>query len=253
MTVVTDEALVVSISKWKESSLIIRCLTKNSGKLSLIARGIRRAGRRSGAAPGTFCLANAVYYEKAGRDLYNIKEITPLNRFSGLGAELLPFAAASAFFEILDLGLPPREERPDIFQLTLELLNYLISKECDFRVVPVFFLRLISLLGFQPSLEKCSECGRRDDLKFFDPRAGEVLCGHCPADNEFLLYLPGELRNSMLKSLSQGKGITESKAVFPENQHHRFFRLMRKLVEYHFESGLRSMGFLEDILTSGDA
>ena len=68
----------------------------------------------------------------------------------------------------------------NILQLVLNTL-YMISeteKDLDF-ILSVFKLRLLSLIGFRPEIEKCAECGSKENLKYFSFKDHGLKCDAC--------------------------------------------------------------------------
>ena len=63
------------------------------------------------------------------------------------------------------------------------LLNtiYVISetdRDLDF-VLSIFKLRLLSIIGFRPTIEKCCNCGKKENLMYFSLKDGGLKCADC--------------------------------------------------------------------------
>ena len=43
----------------------------------------------------------------------------------------------------------------------------------------IFKLRLISILGFKPHIEKCTNCGEKENIKYFSLRDNGLKCEAC--------------------------------------------------------------------------
>jgi DNA repair protein RecO len=73
---------------FSETSRIVTFLTPARGKVACLARGARRAKGGSGPLLDTFNLVDMVYYWKDGRSVQNLGEVSLLDGFPGLKADL---------------------------------------------------------------------------------------------------------------------------------------------------------------------
>ena len=242
MAIVSDEGLVISTSDYRETSLIARCFTKEYGKLSIVAKGIRRPKSRIGASLETFAHLKFVFYLKPGANIATLKEAEALDYFSNLRTDLKRFATASFFFEILDRGLPDLQKNHRIFSLAIEFLKFINATPNAPESALFYLLPLVATLGFAPRLERCALCGSPWRLAFFDPAEGQCICERCGAKRGGLISLPEELRAKMVEVL-----IGEMRSIGEEIQSgevRAFLKIIKSLVEYHFDMRLKSSKFL---------
>lgn len=243
MALVSDEAFVIATYKWKESSLIARCFTREHGKLGVTARGIRRPKSRIGSSLETFSRLRIIFYIRSGADLASLKEAEAMDYYPALRSDLKRFAAASLYFEILDRGIQVHEKHEDLFDLTARFLELLERENLFMNATPPFFLRLVSGLGFAPLVDKCRECGTDRGLTLFDPAKGRSVCSRCGSRSTETIPLPEKLRREILTA-SAGKDEKANALPWPDETIKPFFHLIHRLVEYHFETGLKSADFL---------
>ena len=242
MALVSDEAFVIATWKWKESSLIARCFTRDHGKLGVTARGVRRPKSRIGSALETFSRLKIIFYLRSGADLASLKEAEAVDHYPALRSDLTRFAAASLYFEILDRGIGIHEKHEALFHLTARFLESLEREKRFLNFTPPFFLELISGLGFAPRVDTCRECGTEKGLAFFDPAKGRSVCSRCATRSTNTIPLPEELRREILSTYTK----TEEKPnllPWPGKTLKPFYQLIHRLVEYHFETGLKSADF----------
>jgi len=243
MALITDEAFVITSSEWKETSLIVRCYTREHGKLGVIAKGIRRPKTRIGSPLETFSHVKIVFFLKPGADLATLKEADTLDYYPMIRKDLVRFGLASFFFEILDTGVETHESHPALYSLISHFLSSLDRKDLPPESVGPYFLFLAGALGFSPRLDKCALCPSTENLLFFDPGQGRTVCSACKGKGRDIIPLPKILREEMIKALSQeksGKGFEPwQKGIAPS-----FFFLMRRFVEYHLERRMKSADFL---------
>lgn len=243
MALFNDEAFIITHSEWKETSLIVRCFTREHGKLNFMAKGVRRLKSRIGSPLDSFSHVKIIYYLKQGGDLSSLKEAYTLDHFPSIRTDLKRFAAVSFFFEMLDIALAPHERHSDIFKLTADFLNSINDRDWTEGFLPSYFLRLSARLGFAPRLDKCQVCGTSNNLTHFDQNAGQCVCLSCRKDSEMTIALPERLWKEMTGSLA-GERNEMDRIFLPQEALHDFFHFMRQFLEYHFEKRIKSGDFL---------
>jgi DNA repair protein RecO (recombination protein O) len=243
MALITDEAFVISSSEWKETSIIVRCYTREHGKLGIIAKGIRRPKSRIGSPLETFSRVKIVFFLRPGADLATLKETDTLDHYPMIRQDLVRFGLASFFFEILDSGVEVRERHPELYDLISHFLTALNRENLRPDCVCPYFLFLARELGFSPRLDKCALCPSLDNLLFFDPGQGRTVCSGCKGKGRNLIPLPKTLRDEMIKALSQEQGDKEFEP-WPREIVPPFFLLIERFIEYHLEKKLKSADFL---------
>jgi len=242
MSLVKDEAFVISASDWHETSRIIRCFARANGRISLVAKGIRKPRSRIGSTFETFSRVQIVFYFRTGAEIFTLKEAETVEYVPELRTDLQRFAITSFFFEILERGLPPHERHENVFEITRRFLSDMRSGGWRAGSTPAYFLHLVSALGFAPRLDRCTMCGQPASVVFFDPAKGGGVCDSCQPHETGLIPLSSGLRDFMLTAMAQ-----RDEKVFPatsENAASEFFNLIRRFLEYHFEAELKSAGFL---------
>lgn len=248
MSLFNDEAFVITHSEWKETSLIVRCFTREHGKLNFMAKGIKRPKTRIGSPLDSFSHVKIIYYLKQGKDLASLKEAYTLDHFPSIRTDLKRFAAVSFFFEILDIGLAPHERHSDVFNLTTDFLNSINSRDWKAGILPSYFLRLSAGLGFAPRLDKCLVCGTSQNLTHFDQNAGQSVCQSCRKHSENTIPLPKHVGIEINKKHDSERN-DKVRILWPQESLSDFFNFFRHFMEYHFEKRIKSGDFLLSQIT----
>jgi len=243
MPLAVSEGFIITRFDWKESSLIVRCFTRERGKINIVAKGARRQKSRLGSMLETFSRLKLVLYIKHGSELSTLKEAENLDHYQLIRTELERFAIACFYFEILDTGLAPHEKNSALFALTKTFLESLNNRDWNARSTPPYFLKLVAKLGFAPSLSQCRYCHICSGLKYFDPARGTSVCARCAKKSETLMEISEQLTNKMALVYS-GEKKSKELASWQESDMPGFYRFLRRFVEYHFEKGLKSGDFL---------
>ena len=182
----TENALILREVRFRESDRILTALTADLGKLTLAAHGALSKKSRIAAGTQQLTWAELTLFEKNGR--YSVREAVTKEAFAGLRTELENFALASYFAECLELYAAEFQPEPELLQLGLNSL-YALSEGLAPRekIKAAFELRLMSMEGYAPAVERCAVCGREDvQLPVFLPDDGTVACRDCRKEQRSL-------------------------------------------------------------------
>ena len=93
---IETEVIVLKTVNYKETSLILHCLSPDQGRINFIARGVRKISKRQFPQIGLFRVLNVVASEPKDGDLCVLKksEIETVNDHLALSPSLLDFSAA---------------------------------------------------------------------------------------------------------------------------------------------------------------
>lgn len=180
---VTTPVTILKSYDYAETSKILRCLTRDYGLRSLIAKGARRPRSRFGGLVEPFSDGIATFYLKEGRDLHTLSSFELTRERQAVGRDLVRFAGAGLLTE-LALRFAPAADR-QVFQRLRRGLDRLVAERGD-SVALVFreAWAMIAALGFRPSVVRCLGCERplgESEGGSFDLLAGGVRCRRCQA------------------------------------------------------------------------
>ncbi len=144
------EAIVLHSRKFGDTSKIVNLYTKDFGKLTVIAKGVRKAKSKFGSALEPLSYIEIKFYHKPNRDLHVLAEadiIVPYRKitasFEHMGAGLLISEAIMITQELH----APHQELFEFFRIILEDLNSLPVSPYTFFVS--FGIHLAIELGFE--------------------------------------------------------------------------------------------------------
>ena len=175
-------SLVLHRTDLGEYDRILTLFTREKGKVSVIAKGSRRAISRLSGATELFIQARLQL--GVGRTLDVVSQCEIQQTFTALRMDLQRLARATYFCEILDRLTGDRDEASsqEIFDVTVGAL--LLLQRADVYldgVVHAYELQLLATLGYAPVMDQCVACGAALSMKGvgFSPALGGIVC---PAD-----------------------------------------------------------------------
>jgi DNA repair protein RecO (recombination protein O) len=237
MTAHSTEAVVLHAFDYLESSRIIKLLTPDLGLRSVLARGARSSRKRFGAALDLFVQGTAELDVKPGRDLDTLGSFDVIRTRSGIGADLARFTGASAIAEML-LRFAQHDADPDLFDVATDSLDRIASaRGDDARTATIAAAwRVLSALGFAPSLDACNQCQRAfadDETVLFSQSAGGAVCERCASLARVGRRLPANARLRLASWLTAGDDGT----ALSDSEARAHQRLLREFVVEHLSDG----------------
>lgn len=182
MALVTDDALTLAAGDYSETSQIVTLFSHHNGRLSLLAKGSKRARNAFGGPIDKLQVVQAVFSVSSRGGLGQLVELSQQDALPGLTQNLPAFYAASYIAELVLMSTEELDPHPEVFKMLLETLRRLSQGPDSAILVYRFEVRLLTALGLMPQLAACVACRRkRGDAKdgFFSPAAGGLLCRQC--------------------------------------------------------------------------
>ena len=174
------EAVVLRSIRYGEADRILHLYTPTRGRVSAIAKGVRKTRSRFGGRLEPFFHLRLVLHE--GRsDLLTVtsaETVSPHARLREGGPTL--DAAARACDAVNRLFGEAEPSEPVWFLLVNELgLLERDPRHAGHANQLAFRLKLLVAAGFAPQLSACAACGEPEHLVGFSGAAGGVVCASC--------------------------------------------------------------------------
>lgn len=171
------EGIILRETEYRDSDKLLTVLTRDFGKLTVKARGVRSSRSRLKAACQLLTFSELTLFEQQGR--YIITEAVPKEMFSGLRTDIELLSLASYFAQVTEAVAQEEDPVPELLSLLLNAL-YALAKlgKPQPLVKAVFELRLCCLAGFLPDLRGCVVCGC-EDCDRFNITQGVLQCSGC--------------------------------------------------------------------------
>lgn len=181
MGIHTADAIVLRQYPYRETSVLVTCLTDRFGKIKGIVKGLRGPIPRYRSAMEPLTLNRIVFYDTRSSQLHLISQCDLLVPFAELPRDLDVMRTAASCAELVDAVVEPEEPQPEIFAvLHATLARMAVGGEWLPAIRIHFVLRLLKLAGFHPQLDECTGCGQQPHAKgFWSARQGGLVCERC--------------------------------------------------------------------------
>ncbi|MBW6441301.1 DNA repair protein RecO [Patescibacteria group bacterium] len=176
-------AVVLKSVKYKDSDKIFTLLTKEQGKISAIARGVRKiSSRRSGNLDTLNLVLVKIHEDSSG--FKNIEEVRTIESFKSIKKNLDKSLKAYYISELVYRATEEDNQFSGIFELLVKCLKALDKNGYSGDLFVTYFeIRLMKILGYQLTLDKCGKCGINLDDNWkeyrFNIENGSIECEKC--------------------------------------------------------------------------
>lgn len=183
------KGIIIKRVNYKEADKILTIFTPNMGKISALARGVRKTTSKLGGHLELFGSVNLILAEGKAFDI--VTSVEKNYYFKNLCFDLNKTSHAYYVCELVDKFTHEDFKDTRLYNLlflTLEAINYedSINKNLDL-ILSSFKIKLLNILGFLPDLKKCVKCGKKDRENYFSSFLGGLICKDCfNADRESL-------------------------------------------------------------------
>jgi len=243
-------AIVLKRRDMGEADRLLTVLTRDHGKLSLLAKGVRRAASRKAGHIEPFTHVELLIARGQSLDLVTQAETIEAHR--RLREDLWRNSWAYYVAELADAFTQDAEPNELIFDLVLETLDRLNEDRDPALIVRYYELHLLALAGFQPQLYRCVACGAliQPQANYFTLERGGVLC---PAHGVNQVDAV-ELDLPVLKVLRflQSRGWEQvAQLQLRDDMKKEVEMVLMRYIIYHLERQLRSTAFIERMRAEG--
>jgi DNA repair protein RecO (recombination protein O) len=173
------EAIVLKTIDFGETDRILTLLTRHFGKVSVVAKGIRKpTSRLAGHAEP---LTHATYQLARGRNLDVLTGAESLALYRELREDLGSIAAGWYIVELADRFALEKAPSAPLFDLVESALRHLTAGHGPALVCRWFDLHLLDRTGFRPELGHCVQCGEHPEeiANAWIVDAGGLVCARC--------------------------------------------------------------------------
>ncbi len=173
--------IILRKTDYSEADRIFVILTKEFGKISAIAKGVRKIKSKLGGHLEFFNEINFDFYKSSTNDLYRINgaECVMLNKKIIQNLKLMEIG-----YEIIKLLNKFTEEKyplPKILKLSKFSFGLLNEEQNSELILLSFKVKFFTILGYLPSFDHCLKCRKKitESKNYFDISNLGVVCQSC--------------------------------------------------------------------------
>ncbi len=233
--------IIIAENNFGDFDKMLTMLTPGLGKISCIAKGARRP--KSALLAGTQFLCFGEYMMYKGTNTYNINSCETIEIFYNIRTDLDKLKYAVHITKIIQDITTENQNCYKILQLFLNTL-YTISetdKNLDL-VLCIFKLRLLSISGFTPKIEQCTNCKEKDNLTQFSIKDNGFKCTVCSKQDKSCVSMNENTRNAIKYII-----MSPAKKIFSFNLKDESLIELKMIADLYFNEKLEKEYKLEEL------
>lgn len=244
----TTTGIVLYRTDTGEYDRILTVYTLDSGKISCIARGARKASSKFSGLTEPFTLATM--HLATGRSFFIVTQAEIKNAYTALRNDIQRLARAVYFCDLLDhtTAYHDNSNSTALLALITHALQLLAQPNPYLDgVVHAFEIHLLAAQGYAPALDNCVVCGTSESRNFgFSPNLGGLVCSADRFRTEDALPLSSDALDT-LRILEAG----DTKSILSLQPDLKLrsdvAKVMRWFLRAKIESNLKSADFLDNL------
>jgi len=143
----TVRGFIVGRMPFGNTSLIVRCLTQQAGRLTFMAKGAARPKSPFAGRLDLFYLADFLYQPARSGEMHTLREVQVIEAHLNLRRSYANLMAAQYFAALIETITEPATPVPDEFRLFAQALTYLCKTDISWRAIERFEQRILTLAG----------------------------------------------------------------------------------------------------------
>jgi len=188
----------------READQVFSVFTKDFGKIKILGRAIRKIKSKLRSGIDLFYLSEIEFIQ--GKNYKTLTDALALEKNKKIREDLKIMETAREIAKAADTLIKGEEKDERIFNLLNEVFAELAHSKYDL-LYHYFFWTLVSLLGYQLDLYRCSKCQEKlaSEIMNFSPEHRGIICLRCSDDS-----IKGKVKISpeavkVLRIIEQGK------------------------------------------------
>lgn len=180
------EGIVIRTQDYGESHKIVTIFSNKMGKISAIARGAKKPKSRMAAVTQPFIFGEFFVYINSG--LSTIQQGDVIDSLRLIREDIIKTAYAAYIVELTDKLVDSHSPDKNLFDQLYQTLRWIADHDNADIPIMMYELKLFAKGGFAPIIDRCVNCGNKNNLFTFSIAEGGLLCSKCTyLDNDSIL------------------------------------------------------------------
>jgi len=169
------KGIVIKSIDYKESDKILTILTFEKGKITVIAKGVKKVRAKLSHATRLLYCGNFEIIEAKNRKI--LTDASIIADYTNISSDLKKFYYAAHYVEIASMAVMEEQPDEDVVRLLLNTLYMLAKDKVEMKLLTVLYeMRMVALNGFAPNMDSCTLCGKKEKSMKFSIKEGGLVC-----------------------------------------------------------------------------
>lgn len=176
--------IVISDTPYRETSKLIKILTKEYGVISCIAKGARTLKSELRTVSNKLAYATFHIHYKEG-SLSTLISGDIIDSLKEIRKDIEKITYASFILDLTE-QVSKQSKREEIFDLMISSIKKINEGYDNLVITNILELKYLDFLGVMPILNECSVCGSTTSIATLSSHKGGYICNNC-LTNEFIV------------------------------------------------------------------
>lgn len=183
VTIMNDKVtgFVLKQSDYKDYSVILTVLTKEYGKLSIVASGIRKPTSKNAGRVLPYTKSEFLIDYKQGKTIFTLKNVSLIQTYKIIHLDLNLSTCASMMSEITDAFLMQgieSEYYEEVYEALDHSFSLLENQKDPITILCLFCSTVMKCFGIGVDVDECVHCGSKL-VQAISIKDGGFLCKEC--------------------------------------------------------------------------
>jgi len=218
---------------YRDSDKLLSIFTEKKGKITAVAKGIKKPKSSLRACAQPFC--HAYLHLNQGREMDLLTQARLLDFYANSRSDLERSLYCIYLMELLDKSLLENIPLPALYKTLLLVLSAINEQGLNPLFIRYFEAQLLASLGYKPVLSHCLSCNRKASSSFrFSLAEGGLVCPDCCEEGNDVITISGETMG-LLRLLSEGSFQALPRVKVSPSALKELEYLLEKYLEYHLD------------------
>lgn len=171
------EGIVLRQNDYRDSDMILSVYTKEYGKMSFLARGLKKAKSKNASSCTLFCNSIFHFNDNGKNTMQTLKNAERIKLFHHIYEDLLLQTMAQLMCECVEKVADDKNE--ELYDVLYKSLNYLNEGKNPYIVLGLFMAKCNGFYGISPNVDECVKCHSKSNIASLSLRDGGFLCIQC--------------------------------------------------------------------------
>lgn len=175
----TTTALLLKTQAYKETASIVTALTKEYGKVSLVAAGTNKMNSKNAGSLLPYTEAEITFSYAENKTMFRLLTAHTKNLYRYAHEDLKAQSALALCSEVTEEMLEtPSEEASYLYDLLKNVYDMLNEKKEPLYVTALFLSEILTIFGMRPNVEGCVYCAN-EKVYALSIEEGGFVCRDC--------------------------------------------------------------------------
>ncbi len=181
------DGLVIGSHDYGDSDRIIIIATKEYGKITMLARGVKKSASKNNLPTQDITLSNFEFFHARPDNVSKLKRANLIDNFKEIKGDLYRCSYAHFICNAMSRVIDESIDYTKIYDRFLTLINHLNSGASSEIIFIKTALETLALSGQEVICNGCAVCSRRDEIVTISQVNGGLLCiDHVAKSDTFL-------------------------------------------------------------------